>query len=98
MEGNIQHVVKQVSQFDGKNADDFLERSSKFRASLSLASQSSKSYKVRSGHRTWTTIRQPLARVGMMPIIICSASSSSRHPAQLSPSCGVLKEGHERTE
>ena len=24
MEGNVQHVVKQVSKFDGKNADDFL--------------------------------------------------------------------------
>ena len=28
MEGNAQHVVKQVSKFDGKNADDFLEWSS----------------------------------------------------------------------
>ena len=36
MEGNVQHVVKQVSKFDGKNADDFLEWSSKLRASLSL--------------------------------------------------------------
>ena len=25
MEGNVQQVVKQVSKFDGKNADDFLE-------------------------------------------------------------------------
>ena len=60
----------------------------------STASQSSTPYKVRSGHQSWTTIRRPLARVGMMPLIICSASSSSRHPAQLSPSCGGLKEGH----
>ena len=35
MEGNIQHVVKQVSKFDGKNANDFLEWSSKLRISLS---------------------------------------------------------------
>ena len=39
MEGNVQHVVKQVSKFDGKNADDFLEWSSKLRASLSLYSK-----------------------------------------------------------
>ena len=36
MEGNVQHVVKQVSKFDGKNADDFLEWCSKLRVSLSL--------------------------------------------------------------
>ena len=39
MEGNVQRVVKQVSKFDGKNADDFLERSSKLRVSLSLYSK-----------------------------------------------------------
>ena len=39
MEGNIQYVVKQVSKFDGKNADDFLELSSKLRVSLSLYSK-----------------------------------------------------------
>ena len=39
MEGNVQHVVKQVSNFDGKNADDFLEWSSKLRVSLSLYSK-----------------------------------------------------------
>ena len=39
MEGNVQHVVKQVSKSDGKNADDFLEWSSKLRASLSLYSK-----------------------------------------------------------
>ena len=36
MEGNVQHVVEQVSNFDGKNADDFLEWSYKLRVSLSL--------------------------------------------------------------
>ena len=36
MEGNVQHVVKQVSKFDGKKANDFLEWSSKLRISLSL--------------------------------------------------------------
>ena len=39
MEGNAQHVVKQVSKFDGKNADDFLEWSSKLRAILSFYSK-----------------------------------------------------------
>ena len=100
MEGNVQHVVKQVSKFDGKNANDFLEGSSKLRVSLSLytARQSLKSYKGRSGHQTWITIRRPLARVGMMPIIIYTASSTSRHPARFSLSCGGLKEKHERME
>ena len=36
MEGNVQHVVKQVSKIDGKNADNVLEWSSKLRVSLSL--------------------------------------------------------------
>ena len=39
MEGNIQHMVKQVSKFDGKNADGFPEWSSKLRVSLSLYSK-----------------------------------------------------------
>ena len=39
MEGNVQHVVKQVSKFDGKNADDFLGCFSKLRVSLSLYSK-----------------------------------------------------------
>ena len=39
MEGNVQHVVKQVSKFDGKNSDDFLEWHSKLRISLSLYSK-----------------------------------------------------------
>ena len=39
MEGNVEHLVKQVSKFDGKNADDFLEWSSKLRVSLSLYSK-----------------------------------------------------------
>ena len=39
MEDNVQHVVKQVSKLDGKNADDFLEWSSKLHTSLSLYSK-----------------------------------------------------------
>ena len=39
MEGNFQHVVKQFSNLDGKNADDFLEWSSKLRVSFSLYSK-----------------------------------------------------------
>ena len=36
MESNVQHVVKQVSKFDGKNADNFLEWSSKLRVPAAL--------------------------------------------------------------
>ena len=58
MEGNIQHVVKQISQFDAKNADDFLEWSSKLRVSLSLYSKPNfEIVQGRSGHQDWTTIR-----------------------------------------
>ena len=39
MEGNVQHVVKQVSKFDGKNTNNSLEWSSKLRVSLSLYSK-----------------------------------------------------------
>ena len=39
MEGNVQYVMKQVSKFDGKNADHFLEWSSKLRVSLSFYSK-----------------------------------------------------------
>ena len=39
MEGNAHHVVKQVSKFDGKNADGFLEWSSKPCVSLPLYSK-----------------------------------------------------------
>ena len=39
MEGNVQHVVKQVSKLDDKNADYFLEWSSKLRVSLSFYSK-----------------------------------------------------------
>ena len=40
MEGNVQYVVKQVSKFDGKNADYFREWYFKLRVSLSLYSKS----------------------------------------------------------
>ena len=39
MEGNAQHVVKQVSKFDGKNASNTLKLPSKLRVSLSLYSK-----------------------------------------------------------
>ena len=39
MEGNVHHVVKQVSKFDGKSTDGFLEWSSTLRVSLSLYSK-----------------------------------------------------------
>ena len=37
--GNVQHVVKQVSKFDGKNADDLMEWCLKLRVTLSLYSK-----------------------------------------------------------
>ena len=39
MEGNVQHMVKQVSKFDGKNVDDVLARSSKLHVSILLYSK-----------------------------------------------------------
>ena len=39
MEGNVQHMVKQVLNFDGKNADNFLEWYFKLRVNLSLYSK-----------------------------------------------------------
>ena len=39
MEGNVQYVVKQVSTFDGNNADYFREWHSKLRTNLSLYSK-----------------------------------------------------------
>ena len=39
MEGNVQHVLWQVSKLDGRIADDFLAWSSKLRVSLSLLSK-----------------------------------------------------------
>ena len=39
MKGNVQYVAKQVSKFDGKNADYFREWYSKLRVNLSLYSK-----------------------------------------------------------
>ena len=39
MEGNVQQVMNQVSTFYDKNADDFVEWSSKLRISLPLYSK-----------------------------------------------------------
>ena len=84
MEDYVQHVLKQVSEFDGENADDFMEWSSKLRVSLSIYNNTTfETVNGRSGHQSWITIRQPLARVEIMSIIICTATSTSRHPAQL---------------
>ena len=83
MEGNVQHAVKQVSNSTSRIQTTFWNGlPSSALACRSTASQSSKSYKGRSGHQDWTTIRSPLARVGMMHNIICSASYTLRHTAQ----------------
>ena len=77
MEGgtnNVQQMMKQVSKFDGKKGDDFLEWSSMLRISRSLYKmQSSKSYKCYNGRRKWTTIRRPPARLGTIKISVCAA-------------------------
>ena len=91
-------MVKQVSDFDGKNADDVLEWSSKLRVSLSLYS---KLIEIVQGSKRSSNLAndQATARGGWDDaIIICTASYTSRHPAQLSLSCGGLREKQERTE
>ena len=99
MEGNVQHGVKQVSKFDGKNVDNSLEWSSKLRVSLSLYSKPI--FKIVQGSQWPSGLDndQVTARESWDDaIIICSASFSLRHPSQLSLSCEGLKEKHERTE
>ena len=99
MEDNVQHVVKQVSQFDVKNVDDFLEWFFKLRVSLSLYSKPIFEIVQRSQRPSRLDNDQVIAREGwMMQIIICSAFYTLRHPAQLSLSCVSLKEKHERAE
>ena len=99
MEGNVQHVAKQGSKFDGKNANDFLEWSSKLRVSLSLYNKPT--FEIVRGSQRLPDLDndQATTREGLGAIIICSASSTSRqHLAQLSLSGGGLKEKLERTE
>ena len=99
MEGNVQYVVKQVSKLDGKNADYFREWYFKLRVSLSLYSKAIFEAVQRSQRPSDLDNDQATAREGWDDLIItCSASSTSRHPAQLSLSCGGLKEKHERME
>ena len=99
MEGNVQHVVKQVSKFDGKNADDFLEWSSKLRVSLSLYSKPifeivQGSQRPSGLHNDHVTAREGWDDANHN----FSASYTLRHPAQLSLSCVSLKGKHERME
>ena len=92
MGGNVQHVVKPVSKFEGKNADDFLEWSSKLRVSFSLYSKPI--FEIVQGSQRPSDLDndQVIAREGWDDaIVVCSASFTSRHPAQLSLSCGGLK-------
>ena len=100
MEGNVQHVVKQVSKFDGKNADDFLEWSSKLRVSLSLYSKPIFEIVQGSQRESGLDSDQVTAREGWDDENhnVCSAFFTLRHPAQLSLSCVGLKGKHERTE
>ena len=92
MEGNVQHVVKPVSKFVGKNADDFLEWSFKLRVSLSLYSKPIFEIVQESQRPSDLNNDQVIAHEGWDDtILICSASFTSRYPAQLSMSRGGLK-------
>ena len=99
MDGNVQHVVKQVSKFDDNNADDFLEWPSKLRVSVSLYSKPNFEIVQGSQRPSGLDNDQVTARESWNDANhICSASSSLRHPAQLSLSCEGLEEKHERME
>ena len=97
MEGTVQHVVKQVSKIDGKNADDFLEWPSKLRVSLSLYSKPIFEIVQGSQRPSGLGNDQVTAREGWDDANL-SASYTLRHPTQLSLSCEGLKGKHERTE
>ena len=91
--------MKQVSKFDGKNADDFLEWSSKLRVSLSLYSNPIFEIVQGSQRPSGLDNDQVTARESWDDANYnCSASSSLRHPPQLSLSCEGLKGEHERME
>ena len=81
MEGNIQYVVKQVSNLDGKNADSS-KWSSTLRVSLSLYSKLS--FEIVQGSE-WPSDfdnDQATSREGCDNANhICTASSTSSHPA-----------------
>ena len=98
MDGNVQHVVKQVSTFDGKNADDFLEWSSKLRISLSL--YSNLIYKIVQGSQRPSDLdNDQTTREGRDDANHDLFSTSiSLRLAQLSLSCGGSKERHQRKE
>ena len=99
MEGNVQSVVKQFSKFDGKNADDFLEWSSKLRVSLSLCSkpifeivQGSQRPSDLDNDQVTTRESWDDANNNLFSILFITTSG----PASLS--CEGLKGKHERTE
>ena len=92
-------MMKQVSKFDGKNADDFLECSSKFRVSLSLYKKSI--FKILQGSQRPSELENDQATAHK----VCNDANhnlnillTTLHPVELSLSCGGLKERHERTE
>ena len=84
MEGNIQHMVKQVSKIDVKNADDFLELF--FKLCVSLLGYSKSIFEIVQGSQRPSDLDKDqataVAEVGKMPIIKCTVSSTLRHPAQ----------------
>ena len=92
-------MVKQVSNFDGNNADDFLEWSSKLRVSLPFYSKPI--FKIVQGSQrpSYFDNNQATAREdwddgndNLYSILYFTTSG------QLFLSCGGLKEQHERTE
>ena len=75
---NLHVVLKQISKFDGNKADDFLEWSSKLRASLSIYNRAIFNIMQRQADDGEATSRA----AGMPPTRIYSAYCSFRRAAQ----------------
>ena len=75
---NVQQGVNRVSNFDGKRQTTFWNCLPKSASIIHTTTcQLSSSYKDRSGLENKTTIRRPVARLGMTRIAICAASPTS---------------------
>ena len=103
MEGgtnNLQQVVRQVSEFNGKKADNFLEWSSKLRVSLSLYHKSI--FNIVQGLQRSSELendkKRPLVTLWIRNITLCTVSFTSLHSTQLSLSCKGLRKRRERRE
>ena len=80
---NLHVVLKQISKFDGNKADDFLEWSSKLRASLSIYNRAIFNIMQRQERPSVTDDGEATSRAaGMPPTRIYSAYCSFRRAAQ----------------